>query len=125
MLFLLPVHSQNKGLHTGCPERSFPARARARLLRARTSHVSARDRFFIDDPALPCDVVVYHEWVIPEFSKCLGRLNDNIDRHADSVQIPVEFHGEFAAVFYPMLDDADIIVAFTVSLFLSIVSQRG
>ena len=89
----------------------FPWRARAILLRARTSHVSARDRFFIDDPALVSDVVVYHEGVVPEFIERLRCLDNDIDLDTDTVQVTIEFHCEFAAMFYSSLDDADIIVA--------------
>ena len=90
----------------------FPSRARERLLRARTSHVSARDRFFINDPALPGDVMVNHERVVPEFLERLGSLDNDINRHTDPVQVTIEFHGEFTAVLYSPFDDADIVVAF-------------
>jgi len=109
--FVLPVRSQNRGLRKRYLERSFPAGHGRYYFVPLLSHVSARDRFFIDDPALMCDVVVYHERIVREFPECLRSFDNNIDRHTDPIQISIEFHCEFPTVFNPPLDDADIIVA--------------
>jgi len=55
--------------------------------------------------------MINEEGISFEFLKCVGRLNNNIDRGPDTIKIAIELHCKITPPADPPLDYADVIIA--------------